>query len=277
MAGHTSLKVGGPADCYVQPADLSDLTALLNLLQVEKIPYLVIGAGFNLLVRDVGIRGVVISLGRLAEVGIEAGRLNAEAGSRNQEVTKHAAEMGLSGLEFLCGIPGTLGGALAMNAGAHGQAVLEKVETLTTIRNGKILARKREELDFGYRFHRLAPGEVIVSASFRLEAGTKEEIEQRMADCLAHRREHQKVAFPNAGSFFKNPPEGPAWKFIDAAGLRGYKIGGAQVSEAHANFLVNRGGATAKDFLELAALIKKRVKESSGVVLEEEVRVVGED
>ena len=137
--------------------------------------------------------------------------------------------------------------------------------------------RGREELDYGYRYLALAPGEVIVGATFRLAMGSAAEIEDRIEGFLAHRRNAQRVSHPNAGSFFKNPEGMQAWRLIDAAGLRGYRIGGAQVSEVHANFLVNRGGATAKDFLELAALVKEKVKEQSGIELEEEVRIVGED
>lgn len=277
MALHTSLKVGGRADCFVAPADLDDLVVVLAALRGGGIPYCVIGGGFNLLVRHGGIRGVVISLVHLAKLELDKKLLYAEAGIRNQTLTKQAAEAGLSGIEFLCGIPGTLGGALAMNAGAHGQAVLEKVETLTTLREGKLITRRQQELDFGYRLHRLMPGEIIISAAFSLEQREREEIEKRMAECLTHRRDHQKVTYPNAGSFFKNPPGEAAWKLIDAAGLRGCRVGGAQVSEIHTNFLVNTGGATAGDFLELATLIKTKVKETSGVSLEEEVRIIGED
>jgi len=162
-----------------------------------------------------------------------------------------------------------------MNAGAHGGATLERVASLVTLRQGAEVTRSRDELEFGYRYLKLTPGEIVVSATLQLEAQERLAIEQRMAAFQAHRGGAQRVGFPNAGSFFKNPEGQQAWRLIDEAGLRGMQVGGAQVSEVHTNFLVNRGGATAKDFLELAALIKAKVKEVSGVELEEEVRIVG--
>ncbi|HYS42916.1 MAG TPA: UDP-N-acetylmuramate dehydrogenase, partial [Geobacteraceae bacterium] len=192
-------------------------------------------------------------------------------------LVRFAEERRLAGLEFLIGIPGTAGGALSMNAGAHGEAILDRLDTLTTLSGGELGTRTRAELEYGYRFLKLAPGEIIVAATFRLDAGTPAEIEERIERFLAHRRNAQRVGQPNAGSFFKNPEGEQAWRLIDAAGLRGYRVGGAQVSEVHANFLVNRGGATARDFLELAGVIRERVKATAGIELEEEVRIVGED
>ena len=278
LALHTSLKVGGPADIFTFPADLDDLRALLQLVAQTETAYLVIGGGYNLLVRDGGFRGVVISLRNLHRLEELPGKqVSAEAGVTNGALVRFAEEKRLTGMEFLIGIPGTIGGALGVNAGAHGEAVLDRLETLTTLRGNEMRTRGREELDYGYRCLALAPGEVIVGGTFRLAAGSAAEIEGRIEGFLAHRRNAQRVRHPNAGSFFKNPAGMQAWRLIDAAGLRGYRIGGAQVSEVHTNFLVNRGGATAKDFLELAALVKERVKEQSGIELEEEVRIVGED
>lgn len=278
LARHTSLKVGGPADLLVTPAGRDDLRALIALLAEARTPYLVLGAGYNLLVRDGGFRGVVVSLRGVALLEELAGdRIVAEAGVTTGALVRFAEERELAGLEFMSGIPGTVGGALAMNAGAHGEAILERVETLTTLRDGEFLVRQRSGLDYGYRYLALAPGEIVVAATFELARGSAAEIEARIEAFLAHRRNAQRVGYPSAGSFFKNPPGAHAWRLIDEAGLRGMRIGGAQVAEAHTNFLVNRGGATARDFLELAALVKEKVRERSGVTLEEEVRIVGED
>lgn len=277
MARHTSLKVGGAADFFVTPAARDDLAALLALLAETGTPYLVVGGGYNLLVRDGGIRGVVISLARLDEMTLLAGeRVMVGAGVTNRQLVQLLRDRGLGGLEFLCGIPGTVGGALAMNAGAHGGAVVDRVEELLTIRDGKMLHTGRDGLDYGYRFLRLAPGEIIVGATFRLDPADPDQIGARIAGYMEHRAASQKVGFPNAGSFFKNPEGTAAWRLIDEVGLRGERVGGAQVSEAHANFLINRGRATAADFLALATRIKEAVKQRTGIALEEEVRIVGE-
>lgn len=278
LALHTSLRVGGAADLFATPADLDDLRELLRLLAETGTPRLVIGGGYNLLVRDGGFRGVAISLANFRRLEqLPGDRIRAGAGVTNGALVRFAEERRLAGLEFLIGIPGTVGGALNMNAGAHGEAILDRLETLTSLCGGEVRNRERGELEYGYRYLRLSPGEIIVETVFRLEAGEPAEMEERIERFLAHRRNAQRVTHPNAGSFFKNPAGEQAWRLIESAGLRGYRIGGAQVSEAHANFLVNRGGATARDFLDLAALIKARVKETSGVLLEEEVRIVGED
>jgi len=274
---HSSLRVGGPADWFIAPADSEDLKGLLGFLSTHGMPRLIIGGGFNLLVRDRGFRGAVISLDRFDRLDMVDNHLiRAEAGAVNLALVNFALERGLSGLEFLVGIPGRIGGALAMNAGVGTETITDPLETLVTLRDGSVVTTEKKNLEYGYRYLRLAPGEVIMEASFRLEQGPREEIRKRMDDLLAHRRASQQVGYPSAGSFFRNPPEGPAWRFIQSAGLKGFSIGGAQVSEVHANFLINRGGASAADFLALSAFIKDRVREGSGVQLVEEVRIVGE-
>ncbi len=278
LSGHTSLRVGGPADWFAVPADRADLLGLLATLDGSGTPYLVIGGGYNLLVRDRGFRGVVVSLERLTAIDRLGGdRIRGEAGAGNQHLVRFCRGALLTGLEFLAMIPGTVGGALAVNAGAHGAAVMERVARLESWVNGGVRVWEVGERAFGYRWHTLAPGEVILAAEFSLQPGDAGTMDALFAANRIHRQESQRVTLPNAGSFFKNPGGEPAWRFIDQAGLRGCRVGGAQVAEAHANFLVNAGGATASDFLELAALIKKRVRETSGVELEEEVRIVGED
>lgn len=277
LAAHTALRIGGPADLFIEPDDVGDLSLALVNLRAEEIPYFVIGGGYNLLVRDAGFRGCAISLRRLDTLKPLPGtRLEVGAGVTNRMLCSVAAENCMSGVEFLCGIPGSFGGAIAMNAGAHGSEILGRVESLITLCGGDIVAKKGEELEFGYRYLKLLPGEIVISARLLMEPAERGDIEVRMAGYLAHRGGSQRVAFPSAGSFFKNPPGLQAWRLIDQAGLRGVSVGGAQVSEVHANFLVNRGGATASDFLALAELVKSRVRETCSVLLEEEVRIIGE-
>lgn len=278
MARHTSLRVGGPADWFIVPADADDLRNLLAILREHEIPYLVVGGGCNLLVRDGGIRGCVISLERFDQLHCEGGTLvHAGAGVENAALVRFCRDQGLAGLEFLVGIPGRLGGALAMNAGAVGGAITDSLVTLETLKDGVVAKTAKERLTFGYRHLGLAPGEVIIGASFQLPRGVRAEIDDRMAALLETRRATQQVGYPNAGSFFKNPAEGPAWRLIDNAGMRGVRVGGAEVSDIHANFLMNRDGAIAGDFLALAALVKEAVRKRFGIELEEEVRIVGVD
>jgi UDP-N-acetylmuramate dehydrogenase len=278
MSRHTSLQVGGAADFFICPADLPDLEALLLLLEEHAIPFLAVGGGCNLLVRDGGVRGAVISLERFDRLDPEGDDgIRAGAGVDTRALVTYARERCLTGLECLVGVPGRLGGVLAMNAGVGGQSVTDSLETLVTLKEGNVTATPKDRLESGYRFLGLAPGELILEAVFRLRLDLSASIEARMEEWLERRRETQGVGYPSAGSFFKNPLQAPAWRLIDEAGLRGYRIGGAQVSEIHTNFLVNRGGATAGDFLALAALIKNTVREKTGIELEEEVRIVGED
>jgi len=278
LARHTSLRVGGPADLFVIPADADDLSTLLQRIVYAGMPWLTVGGGYNLLVRDGGFRGAVISLNRLARIELTAdGLVRAEAGATNRQLVSLCREEALTGLEFLCGIPGTVGGALRMNAGAHGGSILERVETLVLMREGQIIEMERDSLSFGYRNLDLEDGDIILAGIFRLATGDRQVMDRIIGTHTSHRAGSQQVGYPNAGSFFKNPAGQQAWRLIDEAGFRGYRVGGAQVSEVHTNFLVNRGGATAGDFLRLADEIKRKVKEMTGTTLEEEVRIVGED
>ena len=279
LSRHTSLKVGGPADIFAVPEDEDDLLELVRCLDVRGIPRFVIGGGYNLLVRDGGVRGAVISLERLTRIELidtPHRLLLAGSGAENLAIVRFAQEHGLGGIGFIAGIPGTVGGAMKMNAGAYGSGILERTRSLTLLRKGTIADYLVEELNFGYRRLTLLPGDIILAALFTLEERDPAETEEEIRKDLELRREKHAVGHPSAGSFFKNPPGMAAWRLIDQAELRGVQIGGAQVSEVHSNFLINRGGATAKDFLELAALVKERVKAVTGVELEEEVRVVGE-
>jgi UDP-N-acetylmuramate dehydrogenase len=270
--------VGGPADLYAIPEDADDLQGLLSQLAESGMPWLVIGRGNNLLVRDGGIRGVVISLERFNRIsGAGDTRIRAEAGAENLMVVRFAQERGLGGIGFISGIPGTVGGAIKMNAGAYGSGILEWTESLTLLRDGTVAEYRREELDYGYRRLTLPEGDIILAATFNLDEREAHHTEAEIRKDLELRRSKHNVGFPSAGSFFKNPAGQTAWRLIDAAGMRGTRVGGAQVSAVHSNFLVNTGFATARDFLELSAMVKNAVLSTSGVTLEEEVRIVGEE
>lgn len=287
MSRHTSLKVGGPADLYAIPEDAADLQDLLSWLKTEHIPWLAVGRGYNLLVRDKGIRGAVVSLERFDRIEQlhdpasqptpEEGGIciRAGAGAENLALVRFAQQHGLGGIGFISGIPGTVGGAIRMNAGAYGKGILEYTECLTLLRNGSVREFCLSELDYGYRHLELETGDIVLAALFRLEPRTARDTEEEIRRDLELRRSKHHVGFPSAGSFFKNPPGQAAWRLIDACGLRGTRVGGAMVSEVHSNFLVNAGGATAADFLSLSARVKNEVFRTSGVTLEEEVRIVG--
>jgi UDP-N-acetylmuramate dehydrogenase len=277
MGLHTSLKVGGPADLYAIPEDADDLRDMLSWLGGRNIPWLPVGRGYNLLVRDKGIRGAVISLERFDRISsVDGSLVKAEAGAENLAVVRYAQNLGLGGIGFISGIPGTIGGAIKMNAGAYGEGLLAKTDVLTLLRGGEVLDFRIEELDYGYRHLRLEDGDIVLAATFKLEERESAHTEEEIRKDLELRRGKHNVGYPSAGSFFKNPPGQGAWRLIDAAGMRGVKVGGAQVSEVHSNFLVNAGGATAQDFLDLAAIVINAVFTTSGVTLEEEVRIVGE-
>ena len=278
MSRHTSLKVGGPADLYAVPEDLDDLRELVSQFTEQQIPWLAIGRGYNLLVRDGGIRGAVISLERFNRIEVAgADKIRAEAGAENLEVVRFAQRHGLGGVSFIAGIPGTLGGAIRMNAGAYGEGILERTACMTLLRDGNVAEYCIDELDYGYRRLDLLPGDLVLSATLHLEPRDPELTEQEIRKDLELRRTKHNVGFPSAGSFFKNPAGKASWRLIDAAGMRGARVGGALVSEVHSNFLVNAGQATTADFLALSARVKRAVFEQSGVMLEEEVRVVGEE
>ena len=286
MSLHTSLKAGGPADLYAIPEDAEDLRNLLLWLEEQRIQWFTIGRGYNLLVRDKGIRGAVISLERFDRIELvpttthtrewNGGYIRAEAGAENLAVIRFAQKMGLGGIGFISGIPGTIGGAIKMNAGAYGKGILERTDHLTLLRNGSIQDFRIDELDYGYRHLKLEDSDIVLAAVFKLDMHDQLSTEVEIRNDLELRRQKHHVGYPSAGSFFKNPQGQAAWRLIDAAGMRGEKIGGAQVSEVHSNFLVNTGGATAQDFLDLVVLVKNAVFSISGVTLEEEVRIVGE-
>ncbi len=278
MSRHTSLRVGGSAELFAIPADAADLQALVSQLSRRGVPWLTVGKGYNLLVKDGGIRGAVISLERFDRISLQGETLlHAEAGAENLAVVRFAQSAGLGGIGFIAGIPGTLGGAVRMNAGAYGEGILERMKSITLLRSGEVAEFAMEQLEFGYRRLDLQADDIVIATQLELVRRSQAETEAEIQKDALLRREKHSVGFPSAGSFFKNPAGQAAWKLIDAAGMRGAQAGGAQVSALHSNFLVNRGGATAADFLALASMVKAAVLQSCGITLEEEVRIVGED
>ncbi len=278
MSRHTSLKVGGPADIYAVPQDLADLLTLVTWLDRNQIGRMAVGGGYNLLVRDGGIRGAVISLERLN--GIEQlgnGRVKAWAGADNLQVVRFAQQLGLGGIGFISGIPGTIGGAVRMNAGAYGNGLLEHSASLTVLRDGKAQELPMTSFSYGYRRLELQPGDLILAVTLQLDEVDPAVTEEEIRKDLELRRTKHNVGFPSAGSFFKNPAGQSAWQLIDAAGMRGFQVGAAQMAELHSNFMINRGGATAGDCLELARQVQQAVLHTTGVSLEPEVRIVGEE
>jgi len=278
MARHTTWRVGGPARHYFQPADLADLSDFLRSLPGGE-PILWLGLGSNLLVRDGGFRGTVIALrGRLDEIEPIAGdRLRVGAGAPCALVARQAARAGLCGAAFLAGIPGTMGGALAMNAGAFGGETWERVINVQTIdRMGVVRRRTPLEFKVGYRQVQTPADEWFVGCDLQLEPGDAEKERNKIQRLLKKRNASQPVGQPSAGSTFRNPPGDHAARLIEAAGLKGFGIGGAQVSRKHANFIVNRGDATAEQIERLIRHVQKTVKERFGVELRTEVHIVGE-
>ncbi len=278
MSRHTSLKVGGPADLYAIPADLDDLKLLVKQLDQAGLPRMVIGGGYNLLVRDGGIRGAVMSLECINQRELlNGGKVKAWAGAENLQVVRFAQQHGLGGIGFISGIPGTIGGAVRMNAGAYGNGLLDRMTRLTLLRSGQMVVLPREQIHYGYRYLELLPGDSILAVELQLTPVDPVVTEEEIRKDLELRRTKHNVGYPSAGSFFKNPPDQAAWKLIDSAGMRGFQVGDAQMAELHSNFMINRGTATAADCIALAAKVKQAVLAATGVVLEEEVRIVGEE
>ncbi|WP_297367900.1 UDP-N-acetylmuramate dehydrogenase [Acidocella sp.] len=272
----TWFRVGGPAETLYRPADTEDLRAFLRDLPLE-VPVTVIGAASNLIVRDGGINGVVIRLARgFGEVTIEGDMVTAGAACLDVTVAEHAAEAGLAGLEFLSGIPGTIGGAVAMNAGAYGGEVAQVLAWAELVtRSGDLIRLSPEQLHLSYRHAEIAPGAVVVRAAFRARPGEAALIAARMAEIRAKREATQPTRARTGGSTFANPEGQKAWELIDAAGCRGLRVGDAQVSELHCNFLLNLGEATAAELESLGEEVRARVFAMSGVNLRWEIKRIG--
>lgn len=280
MAHYTTFRIGGPADVLLDAADEKEIITAVRIARDAGVAVTQIGSGSNLLVRDGGIRGLVVRIGAaMAGIHVEGKTVTAQAGISLGALARAAAEASLEGLEFASGIPGALGGAAAMNAGAYGG---EMAQVITGVRaldaNLRPVELDTQALEYGYRHSAvLERGLIVTRATLGLRAGRKEEIFERMRDLAQRRREKQPLNYPSAGSTFKRPQGHFAAKLIDDAGLRGRRVGGAQVSEKHTGFIVNTGGATAADVLRLMDEVQKRVYACSGVTLEPEVRILGED
>ena len=279
MRRYTTLKLGGPADWLAFPRSREEIAEMFDEARQAGIPVTVIGHGSNLLVADTGIRGLVIRVEKnMRAIRREGNFLTAEAGAMLAAAAAAAAEAGLSGLEFASGIPGTVGGAAVMNAGAYGGEMKDILLAADILEmDGTPDRTDAAGLELGYRHSNIPElGRTVLGASFRLLKGDPAEIEAKMKDLNARRKEKQPLEYPSAGSTFKRPEGYFAGKLIEDAGLKGFSSGGAQVSEKHAGFVINRGDATAKDILQLIQEVQRRVFEHSGVRLEPEIRMAGE-
>ncbi len=284
LARYTTIKTGGPADLLYYPADLEDLKNTLRLCKAEKVNYFILGNGSNLLIRDGGIRGVVIRLHRLlSQFKIEKEEedfvwIRAEAGVATPKLVEFCKQKGFSGIESLYGIPGTLGGALIMNAGTREGEIGDAVEEVKALdSSGELKIYPRKKLHFEYRDLEIPRSEVLLETLLKLTKQSPEKVAEKISFFQKRRHETQPLDQPNMGSVFKNPPKKFAAELIEELGLKGVRVGKARLSEKHANWIVNEGGASSKDVLVLIGLIRDKVKELTGIRLETEVKVVGEE
>jgi UDP-N-acetylmuramate dehydrogenase len=279
LSQHTTMKIGGPADLFVEPSSLENIQKVMTFIKNHKLPWRAIGRGSNLLVSDKGIEGVVIKLGSgLNHLSINDSSITVGGGHSLVSLSTLISKKGLSGLEFASGIPGSVGGAVYMNAGAHGSDI-SKILTRAHIlfENGDIEWLSKDEMEFTYRtsvLQKTRPG-IVLEAEFKLEKGDRTSIVSQMQKNKDYRKETQPWNFPCAGSIFRNPLPNYAGKLIEDAGLKGFQIGGAKISEMHGNFIVNAGNATAKDVLDLIQHIKDKIQNLYGIKMETEVEIVG--
>jgi UDP-N-acetylenolpyruvoylglucosamine reductase len=279
LAKHTTLRVGGPADVYVEPASEADLAGIVKFSRIREIPLLVLGRGSNLLVRDGGFRGIAVCLVKpgFSGIEVEGEHLRCGAGAKLKNVAVEAKRSGLSGVEFLEGIPGSVGGALRMNAGAMGSQAFDVVESVRLMDfEGHVCGLTPKEMSVEYRHCATLKNHIALAAVFKCKAAPRKEIEARMKE-FSEKRWSSQPAAPSAGCIFKNPASIPAGKLVDELGLKGARVGGAVVSAEHGNFIVNEGQATARDILELIARLQQRAKTERGIELETEVEIVGDE
>ncbi len=276
LSGITWFRVGGPAEVMFRPADREDLAHFIEGLPGD-VPVTVIGVGSNLLVRDGGVPGVVIRLGKdFAEIEARDGYLHAGAAALDVNVARMAAEAGLAGLEFLSGIPGTIGGALRMNAGAYGRELVDVVIAAEALdAKGRLHRLDKQALGLSYRHSSVPEDWIFLGADLKTQAGDPAAIRARLAEIQSAREASQPIRSRTGGSTFANPPGGKAWELIDRAGCRGLRLGGAMVSEKHTNFLINTGSATAADIESLGETVRRRVRQTSGIELSWEIRRIG--
>lgn len=284
MSRHTSIGVGGIADAVVWPERSEELSRIIHFLWHSQIPFIPVGNGTNLIMKDGGYKGAVILMQglnsvSLAERGSKQVLIHAGAGVTLSEIVLLSEKRSLSGMEFCAGIPGSVGGAVKMNAGAYGNEIKDVVETVELmIISGEILSSKKDDLKFEYRNLDISEGTIIIGASFLLTRGIEEQIHARINEILGKRKNKHPLEYRNAGSIFKNPNGGiPAGQIIDELGLKGMRIGNAKISEKHGNFIVNLGNAKASDIIALIDMIKTKVNEERGIKLQTEVKIVGED
>mgnify|MGYP000492962658 FL=1 len=279
MRKHTTFRIGGNADTFVRPESKEQIAEILRLCRKQDVPYFILGNGSNLLVGDRGFRGVVINImDNMNDIKVDGGIIKAQAGAMLIKVSRAARDNSLTGLEFASGIPGTIGGAIYMNAGAYGGEMKDVVTQVTAMdAEGEIYTFGTDELEFSYRHSVIQQRDLIVlDVTMKLAAGDQKIIDDRMSELAVARRTKQPLEYPSAGSTFKRPEGYFAGKLIMDAGLRGYRVGDAQVSEKHCGFVVNRGNATADDVIKLIDDVKAKVSEEYDVVLEPEVRMIGE-
>lgn len=281
MSLHTTTKVGGPCECFIEPSNVQEIRDVINFAKNNNILYYVIGHGSNLLVVDEGIEGIVIKIGNLfSNVEIDGTTIKAYSGCAIPKLSQMAKNNSLSGLEFACGIPGTVGGAIRMNAGAYGGEMVDIVDKVGYLNEkGEIVEISNEECEFSYRHSMFVenPEYVVLYAVLKMQEGNEDEIEEKMNTNMESRKAKQPIEYPNFGSVFKRPAQEGVFvgKMVDELGLKGYTIGGAQVSTKHSGFIINTGNATCKDVLDLIEYVKNRVYEEFNVMLQEEVVILG--
>ncbi|MBV4426198.1 UDP-N-acetylmuramate dehydrogenase [Clostridium tyrobutyricum] len=279
MSSHTSFKVGGPADILITPESADQVLDAVKLCKSKNVPYYIMGNGSNLLVKDGGIRGVVVKLTKLKSIKIQGSRIIVSSGACLKDVSQKALDNSLTGFEFACGIPGSVGGAVTMNAGAYNGEISNVIESVIVIDNH---TKKRilnlEQLELAYRMSSILKyGYIVLQVTFKLEKGDHSKINDRIENLNRRRSEKQPLEYPSAGSTFKRPEGHFAAKLIEDSGLKGMSVGGAQVSEKHSGFIINKEDATSKDILDLINLVQDTVKQKFNVDLYTEVRIIGED
>lgn len=278
LKNYTTFKVGGPADLFLTPKNENALLELTKIIKDVNTPYFVLGEGSNVIVGDKGYRGIIIYTGELNKIMVNENNIKAQSGATLKDITKTAQKNSLTGMEFACGIPGSLGGAVFMNAGAYGGEMNDIIKNVSAVNNdGKKVILKKEELNLSYRNSIFQEKEyIILDATMKLNYGDKDQIKNRMEVLNQKRQNKQPLEYPSAGSSFKRPDNHYTGPLIEKAEMKGYQIGGAQVSEKHAGFIINKGDATAKDILNLIKKIQEEVYKISGVKLKPEPKFLGE-
>lgn len=279
LKDHLYTKLGGKADFFITPTSFEEVQNVVKLAKKDKIPFTLLGNGSNLIIRDGGIRGIVINLKHLDHISTDGNTVIVQSGARIIDASRYALEQELSGLEFACGIPGTVGGALYMNAGAYGGEIKDVLDYAMVVdRDGNLVRREASELGMDYRVSNIPErGDIVVEAAFKLSPSSYNAIKEVMDDLTFKRESKQPLEYPSCGSVFKRPPGYFAGKLIQDSDLQGTNIGGAEVSTKHAGFIVNKDEASTSDYISLIEHVQKTVKEKFGVDLEREVRIIGED